>query len=142
MILGTKARYAVMAMAELASKEADRPVSLAELAECQEIPLPYLEQIFGKLRKKGVVRSVLGPGGGYSLARPSSEIKIFEIIDAADEGLVMTRCGKDKQEGCMANKGNCVAHDLWSGLEKHIHNYLNAVTLADLCSRNISAHGQ
>lgn len=137
MILGTKARYAVMAMVELAGRDGAKPVSLAELAESQQITLPYLEQIFSRLKNSGLVKAVRGPGGGYALARPASDIYIDDIIHAADESLKMTRCDGHKEHGCMATKARCLTHDLWEGLEKQIYGYLHSVSLADVRGRNI-----
>lgn len=139
MILGTKARYAVMAMVELARRPQDVPVPLAELAEAQEITLPYLEQIFSKLRQYGLVNSVRGPGGGYVLARDMAEIDVAAIIHATEESLKMTRCEAQSSGGCMAKKSRCYTHHLWEGLEQQIHGYLEAITLADILARNIPA---
>jgi Rrf2 family iron-sulfur cluster assembly transcriptional regulator len=135
MILGTKARYAVMALVEMAGREADRAVSLAELSKSQEITVPYLEQIFRKLKKGGLVISVRGPGGGYVLSRPSGNIFISEIVEAVDECLQMTRCDKQKIPGCMINRSRCMTHDLWEGLGKQIHDYLAGISLADVRSK-------
>ena len=132
MILGTKVRYAVMAMVELAGRSKDKPVSLAELAESQEITVPYLEQIFSKLKHHGLVCSVRGPGGGYVLARTADDICIAEIVDAVEESLKMTRCDKHVKGGCMSAKTRCLTHDLWDGLEVQIQNYLRSVSLADV----------
>ena len=143
MILGTKARYAVMAMVELAGRETGKPVGLAELAASQEITLPYLEQIFSKLRKQGLVTSVRGPGGGYALARAASDIPISDIVQAVDESLRMTRCQNNNSghsnEGCMATKARCITHDLWEGLGAQIYNYLHSMSLADVRSKRRSA---
>jgi len=135
MILGTKARYAVMAMVELAGRGAEKPVPLSELAGSQEITIPYLEQIFNKLKRGGIVRSVLGANGGYVLARNASEIHISEIVEAADESMKMTRCDKEKNTGCMASTARCLTHDLWDGLGKSIHSYLSGITLADVLAK-------
>lgn len=134
MILGTKARYAVMALVDLAGRPADVPVSLATLAENQEITVPYLEQIFNKLKQHGVVKSVRGPGGGYILAKAPTELNISDIIAAVEESTKMTRCSK-KAEGCMANKSHCVTHHLWEGLEQQIESYLGSISLADVRAR-------
>ena len=131
MILGAKARYAVMAMLDLASRGNDKPVSLAELAQTQEIPLPYLEQIFAQLRREGLVHSTRGPGGGYQLAKEARNISIAEIVSAADESLKMTRCSAE-EGGCLSNKTTCLTHDLWEGLGKEIHAYLEGMTLAGI----------
>jgi Rrf2 family iron-sulfur cluster assembly transcriptional regulator len=135
MILGTKARYAVMAMVELSGREAAKPVSLAELSEAQEITVAYLEQIFSKLKKHGLVKSVRGPGGGYVLAKPAADILISDITCAVDESLKMTRCSIHKEGGCMATKAQCLTHDLWDGLEKQIFGYLHSISLADVRQR-------
>lgn len=133
MILGAKARYAVMAMAELAGRGGDQPVTLAEIAQTQEIPLPYLEQIFNKLKKNGLVKAVRGPGGGYLLARPAAETWISDIVLAVEESLKMTRCEKDSGAGCMHRKTRCVTHDLWEGLGEQIYTYLRGISLENLC---------
>ena len=135
MILGTKSRYAVMAMVELAARAAKSPVRLAELAEAQEITLPYLEQIFSKLKQAELVTSVRGPGGGYILAKPASSIYISEVVAAVEESMKMTRCDSYNQTGCMTTKARCLTHDLWEGLEKHIFSYLNSISLADVCAK-------
>ncbi len=137
MILGTKARYAVMAMVELAGREAGKPVTLAELAEAQEMTVPYLEQIFQLLRQGELVRSVRGPGGGYVLARGAETITISDIVLAAEESMKVTRCDSHGEKGCMAARARCLTHDLWEGLEKQIHTYLQSVTLADVRGRHI-----
>lgn len=140
MILGSKARYAVMAMADLASRPENRPVTLAELAQTQEIPLPYLEQIFAQLRRADLVQSARGPKGGYALARDAGSITIAEIVLAADESLKMTRCEKHAQNGCLSNKARCLTHDLWDGLGEHIHEYLDSITLLSLTAGSGRAH--
>jgi Rrf2 family iron-sulfur cluster assembly transcriptional regulator len=132
MILGTKARYAVMALVEMAGRDADRAVSLADLSKSQEITIPYLEQIFRKLKKSGLVRSLRGPGGGYVLARAAENIFISEIVEAVDESLQMTRCERQNVPGCMLNRSRCMTHDLWDGLGKQIHDYLAGISLVDV----------
>ncbi len=135
MILGTKARYAVMAMVEMSGREREHPVRLADLAKSQEITAPYLEQIFRKLKLGGLVVSVRGPGGGYVLSRGAEKIYVSEIVEAVDESLKMTRCDSHKTSGCMSNKSRCLTHDLWEGLGKHIHDYLAAISLSDVRSK-------
>lgn len=130
MILGTKARYAVTAMVALAAK--NETTTLSELAETQAIPLPYLEQIFAKLKRAGLVEAVRGPKGGYTLAAAAHTMKIADIVDAAEESIKMTRCAEG-EGGCSATKAKCITHDLWEGLEQHIHGYLSGLTLADIC---------
>ena len=133
MILGTKARYAVMAMVELAGYEASKPVTLSQLAEMQEFTVPYLEQIFRKLKQHGLVKSVRGPGGGYVLAKSAGQIRISDIVVAVDESLKMTRCANThKESGCMAKGARCLTHDLWEGLEQRIYSYLSGITLSEV----------
>ena len=131
MILGTKARYAVMAMVELAGRCCETPHTLAELAEAQEITLPYLEQIFSKLKQAGLVRSVRGPGGGYVLSRKPEAIFVAEIVEAVDESMKMTRCDQP-EGGCRTSKTRCLTHDLWEGLGHQIYTYLSGISLADV----------
>ncbi len=126
-----------MAMVDLASQSGGKPVPLASIAERQEIPLAYLEQIFARLRRRELVVSVRGPGGGYRLERPSAGIPISDIIMAAEEPIKMTRCDNDTA-GCTIHKTKCLTHDLWEGLGNQIYKYLQSVTLEDVCSRKIS----
>lgn len=135
MILGTKSRYAVMAMVELAMCDRSKPTRLKEVSERQEIPLAYLEQIFSLLRQDGLVHSVKGPGGGYILARERGAISVAEVVAAVDEPTKMTRCDAHNHVGCMAAKARCLTHDLWEGLEAQINHYLNGITLEDICTR-------
>jgi len=137
--LSTKGRYAVMAMVDLASSSAEkgRAVSLADIAERQEISLSYLEQLFGKLRRCGLVKSVRGPGGGYLLARSYEDLRISDIITAVDETVSATRCISGSAEGCLHDKSRCVTHDLWQELTNQITLYLNSISLADVCERRV-----
>ena len=137
MKLSTKGRYAVMAMADLGTNSNGSPVSLADIAKRQEISLSYLEQLFGKLRKSGVVKSVRGPGGGYLLARESDRIRVSDIILAVDEPLTATRCTVDSSEGCRSDRGRCLTHDLWQSLSHQIYLYLNSITLEEVCEGKI-----
>lgn len=133
MILGAKARYAVMAMVDLAGRDAAKPVVLADLAEHQSIPLPYLEQIFAQLRKASLVESVRGPKGGYTLAHPADRINIATIIEAVDEPIKMTRCNEHgEQTGCLPSNAKCTTHALWDGLGAHIYEYLAGKSLQDV----------
>lgn len=135
MKLSTKGRYAVMAMADLGKTETSKPVALADVAERQEISLSYLEQLFGKLRRAGLVKSVRGPGGGYLLSRAAEDIRISDVIQAVDEPMDATRC--NQAEGCHSDKARCLTHDLWQALTYQIHLYLSSVTLADVCARKV-----
>lgn len=137
MMLTTKGRYAVMALVDLAAQESKSPVTLAAIAERQEIALPYLEQIFAKLRRSGLVDSVRGPGGGYALARGAENTFVSEIILAVEESIKMTRCEKESAAGCMKPKTRCLTHDLWEGLGDQIHNYLSAISLRDVIDRQV-----
>lgn len=142
MRLSTKGRYAVMAMADLARSEggAQRATSLAEIAHRQEISLSYLEQLFARLRRKGLVESARGPGGGYRLARSAEDTKISDIVHAVDEPLRATRCGQSK--GCMTKGERCLTHELWEDLGQHIETYLASVSLADVINGRLSAGRQ
>jgi len=135
MRLSTKGRYAVMAMADLARRQSDavRAVALADIATRQEISLSYLEQLFARLRRKGLVQSARGPGGGYRLARAAAETSIADIVHAVDEPLRATRCG-DRAKGCMLKGEKCLTHELWADLGAHIEGYLASVSLADVIS--------
>ena len=137
MKLSTKGRYAVMALVDLASQSDGRPVALADIAERQEISLSYLEQLFAKLRRGGLVRSVRGPGGGYLLARPADDTRVSDAILAVDEPIRATRCKSGSSAGCRANKSRCLTHDLWEELGNQIHVFLSSVSLADVCNRRV-----
>lgn len=137
MKLSTKGRYAVMAMADLAHHSNGKPVALAEVAERQEISLSYLEQLFGWLRRGGLVSSVRGPGGGYLLARNTADMRVSDIILAVDERIKATRCKPGSPKGCHLHKGRCLTHDLWEELGNQIYLYLSSVTLADVCERRV-----
>ena len=137
MKLSTKGRYAVMAMVDLAANADGKPIALADVAERQEISLSYLEQLFGKLRRGGLVKSVRGPGGGYLLARSASDTRIADIILAVDEPIKATRCTPGSPSGCKSNKSRCLTHDLWEELGNKIYLYLNAVSLADVVEKRV-----
>ena len=130
MRLTTKGRFAVTAMVDLAMRGGRAvPVTLAGISERQSISLSYLEQLFGKLRRNGIVDSVRGPGGGYCLARPSTKISIADIVVAVDEPLDATSCGG---KGNCNDDRQCITHDLWMGLNGKIHEYLTEVSLQQL----------
>ncbi len=137
MKLSTKGRYAVMAMVDLAMHSDNKPISLADIADRQEISLSYLEQLFAKLRRGGLVRSVRGPGGGYLLAREDTETRISDIILAVDEPSRATRCTPGQPFGCRINKSRCTTHDLWEELGNQIYLYLSSVTVADVVNKQI-----
>ncbi len=137
MRLSTKGRYAVMAMVDLAATSQGSPVALADIAERQEISLSYLEQLFAKLRKGGLVKSVRGPGGGYLLAHSADATRVSDIILAVDEPIRTTRCANGTPQGCRTNRSRCLTHDLWEELGNQIHMYLSSVTVADVVERRI-----
>lgn len=132
MRLTTKGRFAVTAMVDLAMCGGERPVTLADISQRQKISLSYLEQLFGKLRRKALVSSVRGPGGGYRLTRPTSEVSVGDIIIAVDEPIDATQCGG--KENCRDDH-KCITHDLWTDLNRHIFDYLGSVTLFDLVEK-------
>lgn len=157
MRLSTKGRYAVMAMTDLALNAqkgaggSGRPISLSEISERQQISLSYLEQLFARLRKAGLVKSARGPGGGYVLARPAEALYVSEIVLAVDEPIKATRCemtsnklgankrlGKDeaaREIGCMPGGQRCLTHNLWEDLGVAIHDYLSQVSLDDVIKK-------
>lgn len=131
MRLSTKGRYAVMAMTDLARREADKAVSLADIAARQEISLAYLEQLFARLRKEGLVVSSRGPGGGYRLARSAADTSVADVVTAVDEPLRATRCA-EHGAGCMLKGERCLTHDLWEEVGHQLHDYLASISLADV----------
>jgi Rrf2 family iron-sulfur cluster assembly transcriptional regulator len=139
MQLSTKGRYAVMAIIDVARWGDLRPVSLGEIATKQDISLAYLEQLFMKLRRNGIVRSVRGPGGGYVLSRSPRDITIGEIMAAVDEPIKMTRCAGEGAEGCIAAR-RCTTHNLWQALGDHIGAFLDRTTLRDVLDGQYAAH--
>jgi Rrf2 family iron-sulfur cluster assembly transcriptional regulator len=141
MKLTTKGRYAVMAMADLARFSTGRPVALAEIAERQEISLSYLEQLFAKLRRGDLVKSVRGPGGGYLLSRQADNIRISDVILAVDEPIKATRCELGSPRGCLTTSGRCITHDLWEELSHQIHIFLSSVSLGDVVNGRVITSG-
>ncbi|MGZ5056711.1 MAG: Fe-S cluster assembly transcriptional regulator IscR [Methylobacter sp.] len=133
MRLTTKGRYAVTAMLDLAFHSQTKPVTLTDIAARQTISLSYLEQLFARLRRAGMVKGVRGPGGGYKLCRKTSDINIAEIIAAVNEPLDSTKCGGEAN--CQKDQA-CLTHDLWMGLSEQIRGYLKGISLADLLERN------
>jgi Rrf2 family transcriptional regulator, iron-sulfur cluster assembly transcription factor len=138
MKMSTKGRYAVMAMIDIGQSTTLKPVSLMEISERQDISQEYLEQLFGKLRRSGLVTSARGPGGGYVLARPAGEINLAEVIMAVDEPLRVTRCDGDAVDGCVRGE-KCCAHDLWASLGRQMMHFLESITLEDVVeNRNLA----
>ena len=141
MQLSTKGRYAVMAMTDLAgqaSVEGRRAVALADIAARQQISLAYLEQLFSRLRRRGLVESVRGPGGGYRLSRSPSETSVAEVVMAVDEPLKTVRC-KAADTGCLKHGARCATHDLWEEMGRQIESYLASVSLEDVASGRLKA---
>jgi Rrf2 family iron-sulfur cluster assembly transcriptional regulator len=126
-----------MAMVDIAAHTEGKPIALADVAERQEISLSYLEQLFGKLRRGGLVKSVRGPGGGYLLAHSAADTRISDIILSVDEPIKTTRCTPGSPAGCKSNKSRCLTHDLWQELGNKIYLYLNSVSLADVISDRV-----
>ena len=136
MKLTTKGRYAVMAMADLALYKDNGPTSLTDISLRQNISLPYLEQIFIKLRDNNLVKSTRGAKGGYILVKQANEIKISNIISAVDEEVRMLNCKKESKKGCNNKSTKCITHNLWDQLDQHINNFFEKVKLQDLVKRN------
>lgn len=137
MKLSTKGRYAVTAMADIALHGKGRPLALAEISERQKISLAYLEQLFGKLRRAGLVESMRGPGGGYTLARPAAEIDVAQIMAAVEERLQATQCTGEVGEGCAVAGTRCLTHNLWERLSAHVHLFLQQTSLQDVIATPI-----
>jgi Rrf2 family iron-sulfur cluster assembly transcriptional regulator len=143
MFLTAKARYAVMAMVDIALyTDSGRPSKLEAISIRQGIDKSYLEQIFVALRRKGLVNSVKGPGGGYKLTKDLTKISVAEILIAVEENTEMTRCARKEEEnrGCMANGAKCLTHHLWVALGQNIEQFFQQVTLADICEGKHSNH--
>ena len=137
MKLTTKGRYAVMALADMAIAGAGRPIPLSEVGERQGISVSYLEQLFPKMRKAGLVSASRGPGGGYVLNRAPEEIRILDIMSAADEPIHTTQCEPGSQIGCRGDAARCLTHDLWDELGRQIELFLGGVTLSDVVERRL-----
>ena len=136
MKLTTKGRYAVMAMADLALYKNNGPTSLTDISLRQNISLPYLEQIFIKLKNSNLVKSTRGAKGGYILEKPANEIKISNIISAVNEQVKTLNCKKESKKGCNNKSTKCITHNLWDQLDQHINNFFERVKLQDLVKRN------
>src|SRR3979490_1993241 len=129
MRLTTKGRFAVTAMIDLAMNNASGPVTLADISERQKISLSYLEQLFGKLRRRSLVTSVRGPGGGYNLANPTDQVSVADIIVAVDEPIDATQCGG--KENCKDDR-RCMTHELRASVTRHMFSFLHSVSLEQL----------
>ena len=135
MKLTTKGRYAVMAMADLASYSKNKPVSLSEISTRQNISLAYLEQLFIHLKNKKLVKSIRGVKGGYALDRPASEIKLSNIFHAVNEEIKTLNCKKESKKGCNHKSIKCITHNLWDKLDNHINGFFENVKLEELVKR-------
>ena len=137
MKLNSKARYAVMALADLAKNNAKEPTSLTEISLRQGISIDYLEQLFLKLRKNNLVQSARGPSGGYILSKPPGEIKLLSIINAVDEKIKTVKCRKESKKGCNGKSIKCITHNLWDDLETHINKFFEENTLNDILFKEV-----
>ena len=137
MKLTSKGRYAVMAMADLAKNRVKEPTSLTEISLRQGISISYLEQLFLKLRKNNLVKSVRGPSGGYVLSKSPEEIKLLSIISAVDEKIKTVKCKKESKKGCNGKSIKCITHNLWDDLETHINKFFEDNTLNDILFKEV-----
>ena len=136
MQLTSKGRYAVMALADLAKFNSVNPVSLRDISLRQGISLDYLEQIFSKLKKNEIVKSIRGTQGGYILSKKPNEIKLTNIFQAVDENIKTVQCKKETKRGCNGKAIKCVTHNLWDELETHINSFFEKKSLEDLLKNN------
>tara|TARA_B100001123_G_scaffold307169_1_gene343211 strand:- start:228 stop:665 length:438 start_codon:yes stop_codon:yes gene_type:complete len=135
MKLSSKGRYAVMAMADLAKNNVEKPTSISEISLRQGISISFLEQIFLKLKKNDLVKSSRGPSGGYILSRSPEEITLSSIIQAVDESVKTLGCKKESKKGCNGKSIKCITHNLWDDLEIYINNFFEKNTLKDIIYR-------
>ena len=138
MKLTSKGRYAVMALVDIAKFDNINPVSLRDISLRQGISVDFLEQIFSKLKKKEIVKSIRGTQGGYILSKKPSEIKLNNIFDAIDENVKTVQCKKESKKSCNGKSSKCVTHDLWNELETHINSFFEQKSLEDLVSKKES----
>ena len=136
MKLTSKGRYAVMALADLAKFNSKNPVSLRDISLRQGISLDFLEQIFSKLKKKNIVKSIRGTNGGYILSADPEQIKLANILNAVDEEVKTVQCKKESKKGCNGKTTKCVTHNLWDELETHINSFFEKKSLEDLLKNN------
>tara|TARA_Y100000294_G_C8435412_1_gene288547 strand:+ start:358 stop:783 length:426 start_codon:yes stop_codon:yes gene_type:complete len=137
MKLNTKGRYAVMALADIAKFDRNRPISLRDISLRQGISLLYLEQIFSKLKKHDIVKSIRGINGGYVLSKNPEEIKLSSIFLAVDEKVKTINCKKESKKGCNGRLAKCITHNLWNELEIYINEFFNKKNLGDFLINNI-----
>ena len=137
MKLTSKGRYAVMALADIANFDSQNPVSLRDISLRQNISLVYLEQIFSKLKKNNIVKSIRGANGGYILTRDPDQIKLSNIFAAVDEKVKTLQCKRESKRGCNGRSTKCITHYLWDDLEMHINNFFDKKNLGDLLKNNL-----
>ena len=137
MKLNSRSRYAVMALADIASFNRQNPVSLRDISLRQNISLVYLEQIFSKLKKNNIVKSIRGTNGGYVLTKEPEHIKLSNIFSAVDEKVKTVQCKKESKKGCNGKLTKCITHNLWDDLEMHINNFFEKKNLGDLLKNNL-----
>lgn len=138
MKLSTKGRYAMVALSDLALQSEGALVSLSEVSRRQDISLPYLEQLFVKLRRAGLVESVRGPGGGYRLARPASEIRVADVLAAVDERVDAMHKGAGASGGASGSKAQSLTNRLWEGLSAHVYVFLHQTRLSDVVQNTLA----
>ena len=136
MKLNTRSRYAVMALADIASFDRQNPISLRDISLRQNISLVYLEQIFSKLKKNNIVKSVRGINGGYVLTKNPEQIKLLNIFSAVDEKVKTVQCRRESKKGCNGKLTKCITHNLWDDLEIHINNFFEKKNLGDFLKNN------
>ena len=140
MKLSSRGRYAVMALADMAAFNSEKPVSLRDISLRQGISLVYLEQIFLQLKKNNIVNSIRGINGGYNLIKEPSKIKLAEIFKAVDEKVKTVKCKKESKKGCNGKSIKCITHNLWDDLETHINKFFEDNTLADIIFRDVKSN--
>jgi Rrf2 family iron-sulfur cluster assembly transcriptional regulator len=138
MKLSTKGRYAMVALADIALQPVGTLISLGELSKRQDVSLPYLEQLFVKLRRAELVESVRGPGGGYRLARPASDIRVVEIMSAVDETVSAMHTGGGASGGASGSRAQSMTNRLWEGLSAHVYVFLHQTRLSDVVSNGLA----
>ena len=138
MKLSTKGRYAMVALADIALADQDDPVTLGDISKRQSISLPYLEQLFVKLRRAELVVSIRGPGGGYRLARPASEIRVCDVLQAVDETVDALHVGAGASGGASGSRAQSMTNRLWEGLSAHVYVYLHQTRLSDVVSNQLA----
>ena len=137
MKLNSRSRYAVMALADIASFNKQNPISLRDISLRQNISLVYLEQIFSKLKKNNIVKSIRGTNGGYVLTKNPEQIKLSNIFSAVDEKVKTLQCKRESKKGCNGKLTKCITHNLWDDLEMHINDFFDKKNLGDLLKNNL-----